>query len=163
MTELAWYQLGQGAKRLRTTGINRMNESQTFLVKPLIMRHKPYLSVFAEILLEAPLWFTHLFLADELHDLFTGSALEKVQNLVDRRLQVNRGKQLTMYRVWIQCKYRKPAGVGGTVPCGGEPASEENPGSEPCWVRKMAGRVGYSMLGCCCPGDPCGWWLTYGR
>lgn len=56
----------------------------------------------------APKTQVFVFISEELHSMFTEAGLEKVQNLVDRRLQVNRGKQLTMYRVWIQCKYHKP-------------------------------------------------------
>jgi hypothetical protein len=54
----------------------------------------------------------HLYMHDvdfseELRDMMIKAGLTEEQNHMDRRLQVNRGRQLKMYRVWIQCKYRK--------------------------------------------------------
>ena len=45
---------------------------------------------------------------EEVAELMDSVGLIKEQLLTDQRLQVNRGKQLKMYRVWIQAKYIKP-------------------------------------------------------
>ena len=54
------------------------------------------------------LYINKLTLPEELGDIFKkGCGLIEDQNLADRRLIVNRGRQLKMYRVWLQAKYRK--------------------------------------------------------
>lgn len=54
----------------------------------------------------SPVWLGFIS-TDEVHGLFSNAGLEEVQNLEDRRIQVNRGKKVSMHRVWMQSKYRK--------------------------------------------------------
>lgn len=56
-------------------------------------------------------FFLVFIFIDELRTLFQDAGFTEDLNMVDRRLQINRGKQLKMYRVWIQAKYRKPIAV----------------------------------------------------
>ncbi|XP_014675098.1 PREDICTED: methyltransferase-like protein 2-A [Priapulus caudatus] len=49
----------------------------------------------------------YFFSPDDMKALLGGAGLVEESCHVDRRLQVNRGRRLKMYRVWIQCKYRK--------------------------------------------------------
>ncbi|KAK8774708.1 hypothetical protein V5799_010754 [Amblyomma americanum] len=49
----------------------------------------------------------YFFMQDELTKMFTKSGFVEEQNHLDRRLQVNRGRLLCMYRVWIQARFRK--------------------------------------------------------
>ncbi|KAJ2684882.1 hypothetical protein GGH99_003910 [Coemansia sp. RSA 1285] len=49
----------------------------------------------------------YFFTNSELAEIF-GRRFEVEQNAIDRRLLVNRKRELKMYRVWLQAKFRKP-------------------------------------------------------
>jgi len=49
----------------------------------------------------------YFFTLEELTEMFARNGFKLVQSKVDRRLQVNRGKKLKMYRVWMQAKFQK--------------------------------------------------------
>ncbi|XP_044758422.1 methyltransferase-like protein isoform X2 [Coccinella septempunctata] len=49
----------------------------------------------------------YFFSQEEIRSLFNDSRFVEEENRTDKRLQVNRGRLLKMYRVWIQAKYKK--------------------------------------------------------
>eukprot|EP00048_Salpingoeca_helianthica_P004575 m.78720 g.78720 ORF g.78720 m.78720 type:complete len:422 (-) comp13253_c0_seq4:32-1297(-) len=49
----------------------------------------------------------YFFTQGEMREMMARAGLQEEQNHADRRLLVNRSRQITMHRVWIQCKYVK--------------------------------------------------------
>lgn len=88
---------------------NACRRISTFEATELACTFSPKVSHEADTL-ECNIDIKHLLtqFTDEVSTLFEVAGLRQEQNVIDRRLQVNRGKMLKMYRVWIQTKFRKP-------------------------------------------------------
>lgn len=69
------------------------------------LRFKPDRLVKPDLYLRGDGTAVHYFSVEEVEGLFGG--FERIDCRADRRLLVNRFRKLTMYRIWIQAKFRK--------------------------------------------------------
>lgn len=52
--------------------------------------------------------FTYFFSLESIEQLFTSCGFEVIENKYETRVINNRKRKIKMYRVWIQCRFRKP-------------------------------------------------------
>jgi tRNAThr (cytosine32-N3)-methyltransferase len=71
------------------------------------LRFKPNRMVREDLYLRGDGTAVHYFSQEELESLSSEAGLSTISNKIDRRLLVNRHRKLTMYRIWIQAKFRK--------------------------------------------------------
>lgn len=73
------------------------------------LRFKPQRLIRPDLYIRGDGTAVHYFTTEEVEALAHGAGLQVVSNVVDRRLLVNRFRRLTMYRIWVQAKFKKPA------------------------------------------------------